>query len=89
MVLCTFEGNAFSADDLDRARERRAAPTVAPTSDHGQEHYFQPKYLTNSRLFRLQLRDPLLRECMLTQFLVLFNHLMRSKLPEDIVTPKV
>ncbi|KAG2510992.1 hypothetical protein BBI17_008343 [Phytophthora kernoviae] len=53
-----------------------------------QEHFFQPKYLTNSRLFRLQLRDPILRECMLTQFLILFNDLARAKPPMGSTTPK-
>ncbi|RLN44748.1 hypothetical protein BBJ29_007175 [Phytophthora kernoviae] len=53
-----------------------------------QEHFFQPKYLTNSRLFRLQLRDPILRECMLTQFLILFNDLTRAKPPVGSTTPK-
>jgi hypothetical protein len=32
-----------------------------------EDHFFQTKYLTNSRLFHLQLRDPVLRESMLTQ----------------------
>lgn len=85
-VLRTFEGNAFSADDLIRAKHRRDALPERRTGD--EQHYFQPKYLTNSRLLRLQLRDPILRECMLTQFLILFNHLMKTKLPQDIVTPK-
>ncbi|KAI9998869.1 hypothetical protein PInf_003525 [Phytophthora infestans] len=58
-------------------------------TDHNtQEHFFQPKYLTNSRLFRLQLRDPILRECMLTQFLILFNDLARAKPPLGSTTPK-
>nr|CCA22483.1 THO complex subunit putative [Albugo laibachii Nc14] len=49
------------------------------STDKLQEHFFQPKYLTNSRLFRLQLRDPTLRECVLTQALILLSHLVRAK----------
>ncbi|KAL0591363.1 hypothetical protein ABG067_001394 [Albugo candida] len=49
------------------------------STDKLQDHFFQPKYLTNSRLFRLQLRDPTLRECVLTQALILLNHLIRAK----------
>lgn len=59
-----------------------------PAEQGSQEHFFQPKYLTNSRLFRLQLRDPILRECMLTQFLILFNDLARAKPPAGSTTPK-
>lgn len=76
MVLAAFEGNAFSPDDLERTRDRMGATSTAGSSgaDAG-DHYFQPKYLTNSRLFRLQLRDPILRETVLTQFLIQFNNL--------------
>lgn len=96
MVLSAFEGNAFSSDDLERTRDLLGGgPPAADHSREGddaksssQDHFFQPKYLTNSRLFRLQLRDPILRECMLTQFLILFNYLAKAKLPENTVTPK-
>ncbi|GLE10737.1 hypothetical protein PINS_up022977 [Pythium insidiosum] len=84
-VLSAFEGNAFSPDDLERSRDLLVAPA---TPDASHEHFFQPKYLTNSRLFRLQLRDPIMRECMLTQFLILFNHLTKTKAPEGCQTPK-
>ncbi|KAJ0412485.1 hypothetical protein ATCC90586_005505 [Pythium insidiosum] len=84
-VLSAFEGNAFSPDDLERSRDLLAAPA---TADASHEHFFQPKYLTNSRLFRLQLRDPIMRECMLTQILILFNHLAKTKAPEGCQTPK-
>ncbi|KAJ0409674.1 hypothetical protein P43SY_008546 [Pythium insidiosum] len=84
-VLSAFEGNAFSPDDLERSRDLLATPA---TADASHEHFFQPKYLTNSRLFRLQLRDPIMRECMLTQILILFNHLAKTKAPEGCQTPK-
>ncbi|KAG3160362.1 hypothetical protein PI124_g7687 [Phytophthora idaei] len=90
VVLAAFEGNAFSPDDLERSRDLSAGPdsSKGATEQRSQEHFFQPKYLTNSRLFRLQLRDPILRECMLTQFLILFNDLARSKPPAGSTTPK-
>jgi THO complex subunit 1 len=58
------------------------------SSTTGEEHFFQPKYLTNSRLFRLQLKDPILRVCMLTQFLILLNTLSKVKAPEGTQTSK-
>ncbi|KAE8895555.1 hypothetical protein PF007_g14495 [Phytophthora fragariae] len=103
VVLAAFEGNAFSPDDLERSRDLSGGPIHSadatmhePESDSStnsaeqgsQEHFFQPKYLTNSRLFRLQLRDPILRECMLTQFLIVFNDLARAKPPAGSTTPK-
>ncbi|EEY53395.1 THO complex subunit, putative [Phytophthora infestans T30-4] len=103
VVLAAFEGNAFSPDDLERSRDLTEGPIHSAdiamhesdgdsdknATDHNtQEHFFQPKYLTNSRLFRLQLRDPILRECMLTQFLILFNDLARAKPPLGSTTPK-
>ncbi|GMF26869.1 unnamed protein product [Phytophthora lilii] len=100
VVLAAFEGNAFSPDDLERSRDLSGGPihstdvTMHEADSKGvaeqgsQEHFFQPKYLTNSRLFRLQLRDPILRECMLTQFLILFNDLSRAKPPVGSTTPK-
>ncbi|CAI5721223.1 unnamed protein product [Peronospora destructor] len=103
VVLAAFEGNPFSPDDLERSRDLSGGPThSADVTMHesiddigknaieqgSQEHFFQPKYLTNSRLFRLQLRDPILRESMLTQFLVLFNDLARAKTPTGSITPK-
>ncbi|EQC40902.1 hypothetical protein SDRG_01967 [Saprolegnia diclina VS20] len=75
-VLSAFESNPFSDDDIDRARELQSQ-----SEDDQKDHFFQTKYLTNSRLFHLQLRDPVLRECMLTQLLILFGHLERSKVP--------
>ncbi|GMF50010.1 unnamed protein product [Phytophthora fragariaefolia] len=103
VVLAAFEGNAFSPDDLERSRDLSGGPIhsadITTSESEGaagkksaqqppQEHFFQPKYLTNSRLFRLQLRDPILRECMLTQFLILFNDLARVKPPAGSTTPK-
>ncbi|RLN73197.1 hypothetical protein BBJ28_00018433 [Nothophytophthora sp. Chile5] len=104
VVLAAFEGNAFSPDDLERSRDLTASSggvvqsadiamdeledNKAATEQGAQEHFFQPKYLTNSRLFRLQLRDPILRECMLTQFLILFNDLTKVKPPVGSTTPK-
>ncbi|CAI5721377.1 unnamed protein product [Peronospora destructor] len=103
VVLAAFEGNPFSPDDLERSRDLSGGPMHSAdvtmhesTNDIGknaieqgsQEHFFQPKYLTNSRLFRLQLRDPILRESMLTQFLILFNDLARAKTPTGSITPK-
>lgn len=92
VVLSAFEGNAFSSDDLERSRDLLNGGGSASLADSesaaAQDHFFQPKYLTNSRLFRLQLRDPILRECMLTQFLILFSYLSKAKLPADAVTPK-
>ncbi|RLN70203.1 hypothetical protein BBJ28_00020554, partial [Nothophytophthora sp. Chile5] len=104
VVLAAFEGNAFSPDDLERSRDLTASSgglvqsadvamdeledSKAATEQGAQEHFFQPKYLTNSRLFRLQLRDPILRECMLTQFLILFNDLTKVKPPVGSTTPK-
>lgn len=95
VVLSAFEGNAFSSDDLERSRDllQSGAGTAADRLDSESaasegDHFFQPKYLTNSRLFRLQLRDPILRECMLTQFLILFSYLSKAKLPAAAATPK-
>ncbi|EGZ25932.1 hypothetical protein PHYSODRAFT_540491 [Phytophthora sojae] len=101
VVLAAFEGNAFSPDDLERSRDLSGGGPIHsadvimhedsstnPAEQGSQEHFFQPKYLTNSRLFRLQLRDPILRECMLTQFLILFNDLARAKPPAGSTTPK-
>jgi hypothetical protein len=98
VVLAAFEGNAFSPDDLERSRDLTAGPIQSAdvamheadgdSTNDVQDHFFQPKYLTNSRLFRLQLRDPILRECMLTQFLILFNDLARLKPPAGSTTPK-
>ncbi|OQS00633.1 THO complex subunit [Achlya hypogyna] len=76
-VLTAFESNPFSPEDIDRARELQSQTS----SKDDDDHFFQTKYLTNSRLFHLQLHDPVLRECMLTQFLILFGHLERSKIP--------
>ncbi|OQS01073.1 THO complex subunit [Thraustotheca clavata] len=76
-VLTAFESNPFSPEDIARSRDLQ---TQTSTPDD-KDHFFQTKYLTNSRLFYLQLRDPVLRECMLTQFLILFCHLQRSKIP--------
>ncbi|CEG36553.1 Nuclear matrix protein [Plasmopara halstedii] len=103
MVLAAFEGNAFSPDDLKRSEDANNGVNIkadvtlhafdgdagkSPIEPISQEHFFQPKYLTNSRLFRLQLRDPILRECMLTQFLILFSDMARIKPPADSTTPK-
>ncbi|CAK4194389.1 unnamed protein product [Aphanomyces euteiches] len=73
-VLTAFESNAFNPKDIDQARDDSAYDDV----DDERESFFQTKYLTNSRLFHLQLRDPILRECMLTQFLILFRHLEKT-----------
>uniref|UniRef100_A0AAV1VGG4 THO complex subunit 1 n=1 Tax=Peronospora matthiolae TaxID=2874970 RepID=A0AAV1VGG4_9STRA len=103
VVLEAFEGNSFSPDDLERSRDSSGGLICSAdvaglgsandsikvaAEQRSQEHFFQPKYLTNSRLFRLQLRDPILRECMLTQFLILFNDLARAKPPAGSTTPK-
>jgi hypothetical protein len=89
VVLAAFEGNAFSPDDLERTRDLMGAnPTTGSSGAEAGDHFFQPKYLTNSRLFRLQLRDPILRECVLTQFLILFNDLSRVAAPQGSSTPK-
>ena len=40
--------------------------------------FFPTKYLSNSRLLKLQLSDPTLRRNVLTQFMVLFQELSRS-----------
>ncbi|KAF1320332.1 Tho complex subunit, partial [Globisporangium splendens] len=89
VVLSAFEGNAFSSDDLERTRDLLSGGSADDEkSQDDHHHFFQPKYLTNSRLFRLQLRDPILRECMLTQFLILFNYLSKAKLPDSTVTLK-
>ncbi|RMX65555.1 hypothetical protein DD238_004492 [Peronospora effusa] len=103
VVLAAFEGNPFSPGDLERSRDISGGPThstnvtmyestndtdKSATEQGSQEHFFQPKYLTNSRLFRLQLRDPIMRESMLTQFLILFNDLARAKPPTGSITPK-
>jgi THO complex subunit 1 len=90
VVLSAFEGNAFSSDDLERTRDLLNGGVSADDANTQEDHhhFFQPKYLTNSRLFRLQLRDPILRECMLTQFLILFNYLSKAKLPDNTLTPK-
>lgn len=91
-MLSAFEGNAFSPDDLERTRDMMTGATPssseASADTAAQDHFFQPKYLTSSRLFRLQLRDPILRESILTQILILFNHLGKQKAPEDSKTPK-
>eukprot|EP00937_MAST-01D_sp_MAST-1D-sp2_P002401 g2401.t1 len=79
-VLGAFEGSAFSEADLASADEAdtagtdasAAASALAPASSE-QTHFFEPKYLTASRLLRLQLRDPLFRKNVLTQFLILFR----------------
>lgn len=89
-MLSTFEGNPFSPADLAKAkRDEGQVPLVSPQEG---DHFFQPKYLTSSSLFRLQLRDPILRQSMLTQCLVLFQHLLspslRDSIPQDIKTPK-
>lgn len=79
-------GPTYSADIVMHDAESETGTGAADQAPH--EHFFQPKYLTNSRLFRLQLRDPILRECMLTQFLILFNDLARAKPPMGSTTPK-
>ncbi|KAL4161544.1 hypothetical protein PRNP1_002098 [Phytophthora ramorum] len=85
-LLGSSGGAIHSADITIHEPE---SDTSKDASEQGsQEHFFQPKYLTNSRLFRLQLRDPILRECMLTQFLILFNDLARAKPPMGSTTPK-
>ncbi|KAF0720881.1 hypothetical protein AaE_010248, partial [Aphanomyces astaci] len=60
-VLDAFDSHSFHPKDLDH-------DLVMFDDDNSPDlAFFQTKYLTNSRLFRLQLRDPVLRECMLTQ----------------------
>ncbi|RHY75000.1 hypothetical protein DYB38_007473 [Aphanomyces astaci] len=62
-VLDAFDSHSFHPKDLDH-------DLVMLDDDNSPDlAFFQTKYLTNSRLFRLQLRDPVLRECMLTQVL--------------------
>ena len=81
-----FEGNAFSTDDVVREtvtrKEQQNDPvnqSMSSTADHTEKShettpFFQAKYLTNSRLLPLQLRDPKLRECMLTQVTIYVFH---------------
>jgi len=55
--------------------------TSKSNSDTGganMEAYLGCKYLTNSRLFRLQLHDPLVRVQVLTQLLIFLNHTSAS-----------
>lgn len=93
VVLNAFEGKPFSEADLQRelvVREKARmegaededvdmvdADIVAKLHGHSEE-FFPTKYLSNSRLLKLQLSDPTLRRNVLTQFLVMFQELTRS-----------
>jgi THO complex subunit 1 len=102
-VLTAFEGCSFSNEDLTRARDRRrhAAANqgsaekakVVDSSDAG--HFFQPKYLSASRLLRLQRKDPEFRQQVLSQLLILFGYFegVQCKLParcdlKELAEPK-
>ena len=85
LVLAAFEGSAFSEADLGRGLGVSASASNAVGSGGEGEgagrghkgeiaaHFFEPKYLTASRLLRLQLRDPIFRKNVLTQMLILFR----------------
>ncbi|RHY25146.1 hypothetical protein DYB32_008498, partial [Aphanomyces invadans] len=79
-VLGAFESHSFSPKDLDPTRDDNAVSVGK--DENGPSGFFQTKYLTNSRLFHLQLRDPVLRECMLTQVTRQGNFLLK-KTPSD------
>jgi THO complex subunit 1 len=92
-VLTAFEGCSFSSEDLTRARDKRRQATanqsspqkakLADPADQTVSHFFQPKYLSASRLLRLQRKDPEFRQQLLTQLLILFGYFesAQCKLP--------
>jgi THO complex subunit 1 len=87
-VLSAFEGNPLQQDAdssssssgssgaittaAAAAATSSSATAVAATAE---DDFFAPKYLTSSRLLLLQLRDPVLRQQVLTQLLVLVKWL--------------
>ncbi|ETV80689.1 hypothetical protein, variant [Aphanomyces astaci] len=82
-VLDAFDSHSFNPKDLDH-------DVVMFDDDNSPDlAFFQTKYLTNSRLFRLQLRDPVLRECMLTQFWILLRYFETAKLPPSATETQV
>ena len=88
-MLDAFEGHALSSD-LSTGDHRTAGQTISRkriSSDGGESSStsssspssstseYNPKFLTNSRLLRLQLRDPELRRTFLCQVLILCDRL--------------
>lgn len=88
-VLTSFEGNTFSEHDLLLAGSRVTADDGGMDVDGRKiglganpaegEGFFVCKYLTSSRLLRLQLRDPTLRLQIISQLMIM-QHVLRTTL---------
>lgn len=100
VVLTAFESNPFSQADLDRESMAARASKRRKTSDAMDTEmedldstnttsgsFFPTKYLSSSRLLRLQLTDPTLRRNVLCQFSVLLNSLKQLRHTHGIAAP--
>ena len=75
VMFDAFEGHAFSDADLKAAADDGRKGDAS----NDEEAFYCTKFLTNSRLLRLQLRDPSLRRHVLLQSLILFQFLSAHK----------
>ena len=80
-VTCSaLERTACTQDELDRERaallEKQHEP--APSGDESSQMLGSQKYLTNSRLLRIQLRDPQLRTQVASQLYMVLDYLRRE-----------
>lgn len=61
-------------------------PIEQTLADRGAENYF-PKYLSDSRLFNLQISDPAWREVVLVQIAIFVQHLLAFSAKEEHKPP--
>ena len=82
-VTCSaLERTACTPDEFERERaamvERQAQPMNVEPEDDTQQMLGSQKYLTNSRLLRIQLRDPQLRPQVCSQLYMVLDYLRRE-----------
>jgi THO complex subunit 1 len=79
-MLGAFEGHALSNDLGSEAvsSSESTSSSSSSSSSSTSTSEFNPKFLTNSRLLRLQLRDPELRRTFLCQLLIVCDRLTHA-----------
>ena len=82
-VTCSaLERTACTPDEFERERaamvERQSLPLSIEPEDDTQQMLGSQKYLTNSRLLRIQLRDPQLRTQVCSQLYMVLDYLRRE-----------
>jgi THO complex subunit 1 len=86
-MLGAFEGHALSNDATNENPSILSPSSTSSSSSSSSSSCsseFNPKFLTNSRLLRLQLRDPELRRTFLCQLLIVCDRLTHKKVVNEL-----